>query len=70
MNKLIVDLDETLNFANTGSYVNELLDMVLIKYMRIHDGFYIDDRVIRRSKFNSTNFAEVTALIEKDKLCS
>jgi hypothetical protein len=64
MNKLIVDLDETLNFANTGSYVNELLSMVLIKYMRIHD------RAIRRSKFNSTNFVEVTALIEKDKLCS
>lgn len=34
-----------------------------------HDGFYIDDRAIRPSEFNSLNFEEISALIEKEKLC-
>jgi len=35
-----------------------------------HEGFYIDDRAIRPSEFNSMNFEEITALLEKEKLCS
>lgn len=34
-----------------------------------HDGFYIDDRAIRPSEFNSLSFEELTALIEKEKVC-
>lgn len=35
-----------------------------------HEGFYIDDRAIRPSEFNSMNFEEITALIDKEKSCS
>jgi len=35
-----------------------------------HDGFYIDDRAIRPSEFNSMSFEEITALINKEKICS
>lgn len=35
-----------------------------------HDGFYIDDRAIRPSEFNSMTFEEITNLIEKEKKCS
>jgi capsule biosynthesis phosphatase len=35
-----------------------------------HDGFYIDDRSIRPSEFISLSFKEITALIEKEKICS
>jgi len=34
-----------------------------------HDGFYIDDRAIRPSEFNSLDFEEITALIDKEKSC-
>lgn len=34
-----------------------------------HDGFYIDDRAVRPSEFNSLSFEEITALIEKEKAC-
>jgi capsule biosynthesis phosphatase len=34
-----------------------------------HDGFYIDDRAIRPSEFNSLSFEEITALIDKEKAC-
>ncbi len=34
-----------------------------------HEGFYIDDRAIRPSEFNSLNFEEITALIDKEKVC-
>jgi capsule biosynthesis phosphatase len=34
-----------------------------------YEGFYIDDRAIRPSEFNSLNFEEITALIEKEKIC-
>jgi len=35
-----------------------------------HDGFYIDDRAIRPSEFTAMSFEEITALIEKEKICS
>lgn len=35
-----------------------------------YDGFYIDDRAIRPSEFNALSFEEITALIDKEKLCS
>ena len=35
-----------------------------------HDGFYIDDRAVRPSEFNALSFEEITALIEKEKICS
>ena len=35
-----------------------------------HEGFYIDDRAIRPSEFNALSFEEITALIEKEKICS
>lgn len=35
-----------------------------------HDGFYIDDRAVRPSEFNSMSFEEITALINKEKSCS
>lgn len=35
-----------------------------------HDGFYIDDRAIRPSEFVSMSFEEITALINKEKICS
>ena len=35
-----------------------------------HEGFYIDDRAVRPSEFNSMSFEEITALIDKEKLCS
>jgi capsule biosynthesis phosphatase len=34
-----------------------------------HDGFYIDDRAIRPSEFNSLTFDEITKLINKEKIC-
>ncbi|TYK65331.1 HAD hydrolase family protein [Colwellia echini] len=34
-----------------------------------HDGFYIDDRAIRPSEFNSLTFDEITQLINKEKIC-
>ena len=34
-----------------------------------HDGFYIDDRAIRPSEFNSLSFDEITQLINKEKIC-
>lgn len=34
-----------------------------------HEGFYIDDRAVRPSEFNSLSFEEITALIEKEKTC-
>ena len=34
-----------------------------------HEGFYIDDRAIRPSEFNTMNFEEITALINKEKIC-
>ena len=34
-----------------------------------HDGFYIDDRAVRPSEFNSMSFEEITALINKEKSC-
>jgi capsule biosynthesis phosphatase len=34
-----------------------------------HEGFYIDDRAVRPSEFNSLSFEEITALIEKEKVC-
>jgi len=34
-----------------------------------HEGFYIDDRAVRPSEFNSLSFEEITALIEKEKIC-
>jgi capsule biosynthesis phosphatase len=34
-----------------------------------HEGFYIDDRAIRPSEFNSMNFQELTELINKEKSC-
>ena len=35
-----------------------------------HEGFYIDDRAVRPSEFNSMSFEEITALIDKEKSCS
>lgn len=35
-----------------------------------HSGFYIDDRAIRPSEFIAMSFEEITALIEKEKICS
>ncbi|MEY8214426.1 MAG: HAD-IIIC family phosphatase [Colwellia sp.] len=35
-----------------------------------NEGFYIDDRCVRPSEFNSMTFNEITALIEKEKACS
>lgn len=35
-----------------------------------NEGFYIDDRAVRPSEFNSMSFEEITALINKEKLCS
>ncbi len=35
-----------------------------------HDGFYIDDRAIRPSEFTAMSSEEITALIEKEKICS
>jgi capsule biosynthesis phosphatase len=35
-----------------------------------HEGFYIDDRAVRPSEFNSMSFEEITALINKEKSCS
>ncbi len=35
-----------------------------------HEGFYIDDRAIRPSEFNSMTFEEITVLIDKEKQCS
>jgi len=35
-----------------------------------HDGFYIDDRAIRPSEFTALSFEKITALIEKEKICS
>lgn len=35
-----------------------------------HEGFYIDDRAIRPTEFNSMSFEEITALIEKEHICS
>jgi capsule biosynthesis phosphatase len=34
-----------------------------------HEGFYIDDRAVRPSEFNSMSFEEISALIEKEKVC-
>ena len=34
-----------------------------------NEGFYIDDRAIRPSEFNSLSFEEITALIAKEKVC-
>ncbi len=34
-----------------------------------HEGFYIDDRAIRPSEFNSLSFEDITALIDKEKVC-
>jgi capsule biosynthesis phosphatase len=34
-----------------------------------HEGFYIDDRAIRPSEFNTLSFEEITTLIEKEKVC-
>ena len=35
-----------------------------------HDGFYIDDRAVRPSEFNSMSLEEITVLINKEKACS
>ena len=35
-----------------------------------HEGFYIDDRAVRPSEFNSMAYEEITALIDKEKSCS
>jgi capsule biosynthesis phosphatase len=35
-----------------------------------HEGFYIDDRAVRPSEFNSMSFEGITALIDKEKSCS
>ena len=35
-----------------------------------NEGFYIDDRAVRPSEFNTMSFEEITALINKEKLCS
>lgn len=35
-----------------------------------HEGFYIDDRAVRPSEFNSMSFEEITALFDSEKLCS
>lgn len=35
-----------------------------------HEGFYIDDRAVRPSEFNSMSFEEITALFDNEKLCS
>ncbi|MFO6423877.1 capsular biosynthesis protein [Motilimonas sp. KMU-193] len=35
-----------------------------------HDGFYIDDRSVRPSEFASMSFAEIEALLAKEKACS
>jgi capsule biosynthesis phosphatase len=34
-----------------------------------HDGFYVDDRAIRPSEFTTMSFEDITALIEKEKIC-
>ena len=34
------------------------------------EGFYIDDRAIRPSEFNTMSFEEISELIEKEKICS
>jgi capsule biosynthesis phosphatase len=34
-----------------------------------HEGFYIDDRAIRPSEFNSMSFEDIIALIDKEKSC-
>ncbi|MDO6526825.1 capsular biosynthesis protein [Motilimonas sp. 1_MG-2023] len=35
-----------------------------------HEGFYIDDRSVRPSEFASMSFAEIEALLAKEKACS
>lgn len=34
------------------------------------DGFYIDDKAVRPSEFVSLSFAEITALLDKENVCS
>jgi len=58
--------------------ITEWLDRYEVPYDEVlvgkpwcgHDGFYIDDRAIRPSEFTTMNFEEITALIEKEKICS
>lgn len=62
---------------HTLPIITEWLDRHNVPYDEIlvgkpwcgHDGFYIDDRAVRPSEFNSLSFEEITALINKEKVC-
>jgi capsule biosynthesis phosphatase len=62
---------------HTLPIITEWLDKHSVPYDEIlvgkpwcgNEGFYIDDRAIRPSEFNSLSFEDITALIEKEKIC-
>jgi capsule biosynthesis phosphatase len=63
--------------ANTLPIIIKWLNEHNVPYDEIHvgkpwcgnEGFYVDDRAIRPSEFNSMSFQQINELLNKEKIC-